>query len=302
MVAYHSVLVFNVLGVSGFDEFRIPAELPATDGDGQDVPQPIRDLFDCHRELNARNVVEAYHDATAAYEQVLTIFNLGYLSLELRSLAEQLFWSICSKIVSYTRQMKRVPKELRKLPDTLLDTYFVNVSVFQSLPDSWAINQKFPIMPIHRLGEQPSRLGMLADITCDSDGRIDHFIDAGKSKNALELHPFTGGDYLLAAFLVGAYQEILGDLHNLFGDTHAVHVSLDEDGDVVLEHLIDGDTVREVLSYVEFNADELLARMRREVERAIKAGKLTIAESAQLMRFYEKGLNGYTYLEEPHPD
>ena len=301
MVAYHSALVFNVLGVSGFDEFKIPAELPPP-GTDQEVPQPIHDLFHAHRDVSARNAVETYHDATAAYDQVLNLFNLGYLSVELRSLAEQLFWSTCSKIVALTRQMKRVPKELRKLPDTLLDTYFVNVSIFQSLPDSWAINQKFPIMPIHRLDEQPTRLGMLADVTCDSDGRIDHFIDVGKGKNALELHPFAGGDYTLAAFLVGAYQEILGDLHNLFGDTHAVHVSLDADGDPVLEHVIDGDTVREVLSYVQFNADELLSRMRREVERAIKAGKLTIGESAQLMRFYEKGLNGYTYLEEPHPD
>ncbi len=302
LVAYHSVLVFNVLGVSGFDEFKIPAELPATTDDGKPMPQPIRDLFDCHRELTIKNAAEAFHDASAAYEQALNLFNLGYLNLKLRSLAEQLFWSTCSKIAALTRQIKRMPKELKKLPDSLLDTYFCNVSIFQSLPDSWAIDQKFPIMPIHRLSEQPTRVGMLADITCDSDGKIDNFIDGGRGKNALELHPFSGGEYLIGAFLVGAYQEILGDLHNLFGDTHTVHVSLDEDGDVSIEHVIAGDTVREVLSYVQFNAEELLGRMRREAERAIKAGKITVAESTQLMRFYEKGFNGYTYLEEPHPD
>ena len=172
----------------------------------------------------------------------------------------------------------------------LSDTYFCNFSLFQSMPDSWAVKQLFPIMPIHRLNEMPSRSGVLGDISCDSDGKIDQFIDRRDVKKTLPLHPFNGEPYLLGAFLVGAYQEILGDLHNLFGDTNAVHVSLGENGDVILDTVMKGDTVREVLDYVQFNSKALLEEFRRDVETALREGKIGYEESGRLLRFYEDGL------------
>src|SRR5207253_10826792 len=175
-----------------------------------------------------------------------------------------------------------VPEEREGLERALSDTYFCNCSMFQSLPDIWAIDQLFPIMPIHRLGEEPTRRAVLADITCDSDGKIDHFIDRRDVKSVLELHPVNGHDYYLGIFLIGAYQEILGDLHNLFGNTNTVHVSLDDDGEINLDAVIKGDTVREVLAYVQYSADELQARMRKDVERAVRGGKISLEESKQL--------------------
>jgi arginine decarboxylase len=197
------------------------------------------------------------------------------------------------------RELDYVPEELQGLEAMLSDTYFCNFSIFQSMPDSWAIKQLFPIVPIHRLNEVPNRRAVLGDITCDSDGKIDQFIDLRDVRNTLQLHPFNGEPYYLGAFLLGAYQEILGDLHNLFGDTNAVHVSLDDNGEVNVDTVIKGDTVREVLAYVQYSADELTARLRKDVERAVRGGKISLTESRQLLRFYESGMEGYTYLEEP---
>jgi arginine decarboxylase len=293
VVAYHSVLVFDVLGVSNFDRFQVPPEVPA------DAPQPITDLFAIHRDLSKKNYLESYHDAVQSVDEALNLFNLGYLSIELRSLAEQLFWAVCGKLLRIVRRLDYVPEDLQGLEALLSDTYFCNFSIFQSMPDSWAVKQLFPILPIHRLNEPPTRRAVLGDITCDSDGKIDQFIDLRDVRNTLELHPFNGQPYYLGAFLLGAYQEILGDLHNLFGDTNAVHVSLDDDGAINLDAVIKGDTVREVLQYVQYSADELTARMRKDVERAVRSGKISLEESRQLLRFYESGLEGYTYLEEP---
>jgi len=198
--------------------------------------------------------------------------------------------------------MDDVPEDLQNLDESLSDTYFCNFSLFQSIPDSWAIKQLFPIMPIHRLNEPPTRHAVLGDITCDSDGKIDQFIDRRDVKRTLPLHPFDGKPYYLGVFLVGAYQEILGDLHNLLGDTHAVHVSLDDNGAVVLDAVIKGDTVREVLDYVEFDSERLVAKLRSDVEAAVRSGRLDYEQSGRLLRFYEDGLNGYTYLEEHHRD
>jgi arginine decarboxylase len=293
VVAYHSLLVFDVLGVSNFDRYQAPPEIPP------DAPQPITDLFSIHRDLNKKNFLESYHDAVQAVDESLNLFNLGFLSIELRALAERLFWAVSSKLLKIVREVEYVPEELNGLQATLSDTYFCNFSIFQSMPDSWAVNQLFPIMPIHRLEEPPSRRAVLGDITCDSDGKIDQFIDLRDVRNTLELHPFNGQPYFLGAFLLGAYQEILGDLHNLFGDTNAVHISLDDDGAINLDTVIKGDTVREVLQYVQYSADELISLMRKDVERAVRAGKVSLEESRQLLRFYETGLEGYTYLEEP---
>ncbi len=293
VVAYHSMLVFDVLGVSNFDRYQAPPDMP------EDAPQQLSDLFAIHRDVSRKNCLESYHDAVQAVDEAMNMFNLGSLSIESRELAERLFWAVCGKLRKIVREMDYVPEELQGLETMLSDTYFCNFSVFQSMPDSWAIDQLFPIMPIHRLDEPPTRRAVLGDITCDSDGKIDQFIDLRDVRNTLELHAFTGQPYYLGAFLLGAYQEILGDLHNLFGDTNAVHVSLDEDGEVNLDTVIKGDTVREVLHYVQYSAEELTARMRKDVERAVRAGKISIDESRQLLRFYESGLEGYTYLEEP---
>jgi arginine decarboxylase len=294
VVAYHSVLVFDVLGVSHFDRYQAPAAIPA------DAPQPITDLFSIYRDLSKKNFLESYHDAVQSVDEVLNLFNLGYLSVELRAVAEQLFWAVCGKLLRIVRELDYIPEELQGLESLLSDTYFCNFSIFQSMPDSWAVNQLFPIMPIHRLNQPPSRRAVLGDITCDSDGKIDQFIDLRDVRNTLELHPYNGEPYYLGAFLLGAYQEILGDLHNLFGDTNAVHVSIDEDGGFNLDAVIKGDTVREVLNYVQYSSEELVACMRKDVERAVRSGKISLDESRQLLRFYESGLEGYTYLEESH--
>jgi arginine decarboxylase len=194
--------------------------------------------------------------------------------------------------------MDEVPEDLQNLDEQISETYFCNFSLFQSIPDSWAIKQLFPVVPIHRLREKPGIHAVLGDITCDSDGKLDRFVDRRDVKKTLPLHALEGGDpYYLGVFLVGAYQEILGDLHNLFGDTHAVHVSLDENGGARLDALVKGDTVREVLDYVEFDAEMLLGKLRTDVETAVRAGKIDYEGAGQLLRFYEDGLHGYTYLE-----
>lgn len=296
MVAYHSVLVFNVQGWSGLNHFPLPESLTASQR--ETIPTPVINLFDTYHHLNQDNFAESYHDAQLAQDETLNLFNLGFCSLNHRSLAEQLYHGVCAKALKIVRGMDYVPDEFEGLEVMLSDTYFCNFSLFQSMPDSWAIKQLFPIMPIHRLHEKPTCRGILADITCDSDGKIDRFIDPRSVRHVLELHPYhPGHDYYLAAFLVGAYQEILGDMHNLFGDTNAVHVRLDENGAVVIEEVIEGDTVREVLQYVQFSTTELKRAMRKRVEQALRQNKLTLDESRVLLRFYESGLEGYTYLE-----
>src|SRR5204863_1962014 len=293
IVAYHSVLVFNVLGVSGMGEADVPAEPPP------DAEQPLIDLQETYRGLSAKNLLESYHDAQQALDQALNLFSLGYLSLEQRCVAENLYWGISRKIQRLAGELDYFPEELEGIDEMLADTYFCNFSLFQSMPDSWAIKQLFPVMPIHRLDERPTRYAVIGDITCDSDGKIDSFIDVKDVKRTLPLHAFSHDKpYYLAVFLVGAYQEILGDLHNLLGDTHAVHVTLNENNEVCLSAVIKGDTVREVLDYVEFDAEALMEKLRADVEAAVRAGRLDFGESGSLLRFYEDGLNGYTYLEE----
>ena len=294
VVAYHSVLVFGVLGVSGFDGLHVPKAPP------NNAPKPLEDLYWISNNLSKKNLLESYHDAVQFHEDTLNLFNLGYLSLEQRSISESLYWHICRRVLVIIKNLEYVPDELSDLEELISDTYFCNYSIFQSMPDSWAIRHLFPILPIYRLNEEPMRRATLADITCDSDGRIDRFIDLYDAKGVLPLHSFTGQSYLLASFLVGAYQEILGDLHNLLGDTNAVHISQDEEGEVVIDHVVKGDRVRDVLSYVQYSSDELLASMRRDVELAVRNKNITLEESGRFLRFYESGLQGYTYLEEPH--
>ena len=291
IVAHHSVLVVDVLGVTEFDT-NVPAQL-ATPGAAAGA-QHVGDLPGRLGE----ELAGGYHDAVQYKDEVLQLFNLGHLSLEQRVLCEKLFWAICEKILRIVRNQPHVPEELEGLEKALADTYFCNFSMFQSVPDAWAIDQLFPICPIHRLNEEPTRRATLADITCDSDGKIDSFIDLRDVKHVLELHPkLDGEDYYLGIFLVGAYQEILGDLHNLFGDTNAVHVQLSPEGDYHVEHVVAGDTVSEVLQFVDYSPSDLLGRMRNNVEQALRKKLMTIEESRTLINRFRQGMIGYTYLD-----
>lgn len=303
MVAFHSILVFNVLGSAGLDRFTIPQSIEEAGVAEDDVPQPIYDLFDAYNSVGPRRLVEAYHDAIQARDEAMNLFNLGYMSLTMRGMAERLFWGVCAKVRDVCRGLDSVPEEFEDLEVILSDTYFCNFSLFQSLPDSWAVDQIFPVMPLQRLGERPTRHGVLADITCDSDGKIDRFVDRRDIRKTLELHEVAPGEeYHLGAFLVGAYQETLGDLHNLFGDTHVVHISMDEGGEWSIDELIEGDKVRDVLGYVQFDVEKLEQSLRRDCEQAVKSRTLTVRESQLLLRFYKDGLKSYTYLEPGESD
>lgn len=298
MVAHHSVLVFDVLGSSRPDRFSVPESLREAIAGDEDIPRPIIDLLEAHDRVNDESLLECFHDAQQARDEAMNLFRVGHLSLEHRSLIERLFWATCVRIRDICRQMEAIPEELIDLERSLSDTYFCNLSIFQSMPDSWAIDQIFPIMPIHRLDERPDRQATLADITCDSDGKVDRFIDPADVKDTLDLHVVKPDErYYLGAFLVGAYQETLGDLHNLFGDTHLVHVQLDEEGEWWVDHIVEGDTIREVLSYVQYDVNRLHQLFRRECEHAVRTKRLSVSESRRLVQAYETGLSGYTYLE-----
>ncbi len=294
--AYHSMLVFNVLGTIGFGEEKIPTAVK------DEFEQPLVDLIETYHSVTKRNALESYHDAQQALDMAMNLFAGGYLSLEQRSHVENLYWAICDKIYKLTHAMDEIPEDLQPLKEMLSDTYFCNFSLFQSIPDSWAIKQLFPVMPIHRLTERPVNPAVIGDITCDSDGKMDRFVDRRDVKKTILLHRYNGQPYFLGVFMVGAYQEILGDLHNLLGDTHAVHVRLSdtaEEGDLArVEHIIKGDTVNEVLRYVQFDPEMLMAKLRLDVEMAVHANRMQDQQAGQLLKFYEEALNGYTYLED----
>ena len=290
MVAHHSVLIFDVLGVNEMVTGRPPEPVH------EDDPKVLRDLSEVWSGISRKNVQEAYHDALQLKEEASTLFSLGYLDLRARARVERMFWDCCEKILRIVRELPYVPEDLEDLEKGLADTYYGNFSVFQSAPDHWAVKQLFPVMPIHRLDERPTRRGVFADLTCDSDGKIDQFIDQRDVKDVLPLHPYNGLPYYIGVFLVGAYQEILGDMHNLFGDTDAVHVRLDEQGRTVVEHVVEGDEVHEVLSYVQYDQRQLIERVRRTIEAALREGTISLEESARLRKQYEQGLQEYTYL------
>jgi arginine decarboxylase len=294
LVAHHSILVFNVLDVN---EVLVGQTPPRVDRKEHPV---IQQLVETWRGVTRKNFQEAYHDALQLKEEATSLFNLGLLDLRGRARVEQLFWGCCEAILKIIRELDYVPDDLEGLEKGLADTYYGNFSVFQSAPDHWAVKQLFPTMPLHRLNERPTRRGVIADLTCDSDGKIDQFIDLRDVKNWLELHPFDGKPYYIGVFLVGAYQEILGDLHNLFGDTNAVHIALDENG-YRIDHVVEGDSVTEVLGYVQYQKPYLVHRMRQANEEALRRGLLTYEESALLMKRYDESLAGYTYLEEEEP-
>ncbi len=292
LVAHHSVLVGQVIDVA-----------PALEA-VQEVPPPptkhpiLQQMFEMYGSVSVKNCHETYNDAVSLRDDLLETFNQGDLSLLERAYAEKTFWHLMAKISSLSVSLKYRPEDLERLEETLKDTYFCNFSVFQSVPDSWAINQLFPIMPIQRLHEEPSRRACLADVSCDSDGKVDRFIDLKDVKGYIRLHPMKKGEpYYFAIFLVGAYQEILGDLHNLFGDTNAVHVNFESDGELTLTHVVEGDTMREVLSYVQYDAQDLLERLRVALEKSMSKGRITAEESAKVQRRFREALDDYTYLK-----
>jgi arginine decarboxylase len=289
LTAHHSVLVFNVLDTTQMLLGQIPETL------AKDEHRIIQQLYETYQGVTRKNFQESYHDTLTLKEEGITAFNLGLVDLKARARVEQLFYATIEKILKIVRDLAYVPDELEGLEKQLSDTYYCNFSLFQSLPDHWAVQQLFPTMPIDRLNKQPNRRAILADLTCDSDGKMDKFIDLRDVKHYLELHSLNGEPYYVASFLVGAYQEILGDLHNLFGDTDAVHVKVQGD-DYGVEHVVEGDSVAEVLSYVQYSKDDLMSRVRRAVEGALRDRRLTPAESGRLMRRYEEALEGYTYL------
>jgi arginine decarboxylase len=292
IVAYYSVLLFNVLDKSRFEGRPLPENLP------EGTHEIIQNLSDTLERLTLKNTQECYNDAIYYRDQVRQLFKLGEINLRERSLAENIFWHLVRNIAQNITQLKFVPKDLQDIPIALADIYYGNFSVFQSLPDAWAIEHLFPIMPIHRLNEMPSCLVTLADITCDCDGKIDKFIDIHGVRKALPLHELIPGEeYYLGVFLVGAYQETLGDLHNLFGDTNVVSIRVTEDGQYSLVRELEGDTVADVLSYVEYEPKNMLARFLKCAERAVSERKITPQERRRIMKAYEAGLRGYTYFE-----
>lgn len=292
-VAHHSILVFNVLGVANtFARQCNPEEIMKRSNE-----VTVKNLAQLLIDITPKNCQETLHDAMALRSDMLQQFNLGHMSIEDRASGDDLFWCLMNAISKASKELHYIPEDLEALPSILTDTYFCNLSVFQSLPDSWAIQQIFPITPLHRLNEEPNRAVVLADITCDSDGKIDRFADLRDVKRYLPAHALKAGEpYYFAAFLVGAYQEILGDLHNLFGDTNAVHVEVSRDGRAEFSHVVLGDTVREVLRYVQFEKEDLCDRWRGCLEQAVAQNKITGAESGEMFKKFQQAFDGYTYL------
>lgn len=293
LVSHHAVLVAEAMGVTTFDAGSEPGLVDI----GDDPPEVVSAMAELAESATARNYMETYHDALDLREQAMLLFNTGQLGLDERAQIEEHFWRACHAVLRMSRKSDYVPDDMEVLEKALADTLFLNMSIFQSLPDAWAIGQMFPVLPIHRLDERPDRRAVLADLTCDSDGKIQRFIDLRGIKSTLEVHEQIENEpYFMGFFLVGAYQEILGDMHNLFGDTNVVHVDLDENGRPKLTHVVRGDRVREVLEYVDYSETELLRQMRGHVEDALNAGRLTLEESALFWERYESALASYTYL------
>ena len=291
-VAYYSILLFNILDVSLIEIGSLPDTLP------DDTPESILNLKEALENVNVRSLQECYNDAMYYYDETRQHFITGRVTLRQRTLAERYFWAIMRSIAEEKDKLKVVPKELQEIDSTLADIYYCNFSVFQSLPDSWAIDQVFPIMPVHRLNEYPERRGILSDMTCDSDGRINNFIDMQGMKNTLELHALNDGEeYYLGAFLVGAYQETLGDLHNLLGDTNVVSIRIQDDGTYEFVREISGDSVSDILAYVEYDPRRILENIRHNAERAVRNKWITPAERFAIMQAFESGMRGYTYFE-----
>ena len=303
LISHSSAIICEAVGSRRLPE-RPNQQLLTRALTAESVPQPLQDVLEAYQRLDDEaDPSELFSDAAYAFQEAMSLFNLGHMDITARAAVEELYWCIGRRLLDMLGA--ELPEELADLRGTFADLYFVNLSIFQSLLDSWAIGQVFPIMPIHRLDERPTRSGVLVDITCDSDGIIERFPSADGATSSLSLHelqpPRAGGressPYYLGIFLTGAYQETLGDLHNLFGDTHAVHVALDANARWRIEEVVEGDTVREVLGFVQYDSEALREELRRDTEEAYSSGRLTLAEAVNLRRVLDEGLQGYTYLE-----
>jgi arginine decarboxylase len=292
LVAHSSVLVFDILDVNRFETAQPPAELP------DDAPDELGYLLEVFQGLKPKNLQESYHDALYYRDQLRSGFMHGQVSLRQRATGEQLFWAVMTRVDQETVKLKHVPEELRQIKNVLSDIYYGNFSVFQSLPDSWAIDQLFPVMPLHRLDQQPDRQATISDITCDCDGKIDRFIDPHDVRSTLPVHQMRSGeDYILGVFLVGAYQETLGDQHNLFGDTNVVSVRIAENDQIDYTDEVAGDSVRDVLDYVEYDVKVLVDNLRAKAEAAVREKAISPAERREIIEAYQAGMRGYTYFE-----
>lgn len=290
IASHQSVLIFDVLGTSDIPRSNISSP-------EEDAPLVIKNFWQTYQAIDQSNFQESYHDAIQFKQEALSLFNFGYLSLAQRAKTEELYWACCSKILAIIDRCDSIPNDLENFAEIMASTYYVNLSIFQSVPDAWAIKQLFPIMPIHRLHKQPSVKGTLADITCDSDGKIDRFINPKKAKSLLELHPYDSSQpYYLGMFLVGAYQEVMGNLHNLFGDTNVVHILMDDNGYRV-ESVVPGDRIKEVLKYVQYDSKNLIETMRDRTEKALQNKTITLLEARKLLQNYVNTLNNSTYLK-----
>lgn len=289
--AHHSVLVIDVLETASLPEMDEEYE------PNESSHKLVKDLYEIWDNLNQRSMLEDWHDAEQIREDALDLFEHGLVDLKTRAEIERMYWSVCREINSLAKSLKHMPEELKGLDKLLADKYFCNFSLFQSLPDAWAIDQIFPIVPLQRLNERPTRSATLQDITCDSDGKIAHFVTSRNISNILPVHTLRKNEpYYLGVFLVGAYQEILGDMHNLFGDTNAAHITV-KDGHYHIDQIIDGETVEEVLEYVQYNPKKLVRQLEVWVTKSVKQGKISLEEGKEFLSNYRSGLYGYTYLE-----
>jgi arginine decarboxylase len=292
-VAYYSVLLFNVLDVNRLHHWSVDQRLP------EKRSPALERLLEARDSVSKKSLQEAYHDAIFYRDEIRTLFTTGSIGLRERALGEQIFWDVVMRIRKETRGLKHVPEELQGLDDALTSIYYGNLSVFQSLPDLWALDQLFPIMPIHMLNQRPRQEGIFTDTTCDCDGKISRFIDLHDVRTSLPLHDFKpGDDYVIGVFICGAYQETLGDLHNLFGDTNVVSIELDEDGEVVFSKEVEGDSVEDVLTYVEYQPKNLIDRFRQLAEQAVRRQQIDFSVRNAAIEAYESGIRGYTYFEE----
>jgi arginine decarboxylase len=291
-VAHHSVMIFNILDVRRFEPKKTPEHLPV------DSSEPLENLHEVAQTLTPRNVQEAYHDAVFYRDELRNLFLHGDIALRERAIGEALFWRIICRISEIVKDRKYIPDEMEGMDAAIADVYYGNFSVFQSIPDFWAVDQLFPVMPIHRLNERPDRNAVIADITCDSDGKIDQFIDLHDVRHVIDLHELREGEeYYLGVFLVGAYQETIGDMHNLFGNTNVLHVRVGPRGEIEQSIEIAGDRIDEILAYMEYKPPDMLERIRKLADAAAHARRLTAREKAAIVRAYKTGIQGYTYFE-----
>ena len=289
--AHHTVLIMEVLETAHLPE--MPEEWEVGEGDHQ----LVKDLYEIWDNLTQRSALESWHDAEQIRDEVVELFSHGLIDLRTRAQIEKLYWSVTREIASLANQMRRVPEELEKVNKLLADKYFCNFSLFQSMPDTWAIDQVFPIMPIQRLDEMPDRHATIQDITCDSDGKVQKYVSEGTLTKSLPVHSLRKGEpYYIGVFLVGAYQEILGTIHNLFGDVTAVHIAMKDEG-YSIEQTIDGESVQDVLRWTEYDVKKMVRTLETWVTKSVKAGKITLAEGKEFLSNYRSGLYGYTYLE-----